>query len=90
MTKQEIEAFLLEIGGVCARHNMGCFVGLWFSGKGHEEIGISSNHDIADTQMKQLSEYLTEFLNDFQNSIYRGEDLGTYRSSTTGQDGEHN
>jgi hypothetical protein len=90
MTKQEIAAFLQEIGGVCARHKIGCLVGLWFSGAGHEEMGISANHDIADSEMKRLSEFLTQFLSDFQDSVYKGKSLDRHRGSTTGQDGEHN
>lgn len=90
MTKQQIEAFLRDIGGVCARHHIGCFVGLWFSGKGHDEMGISANHDITDTQMRQLSEFLTGFLSYFQDSIHKGKTLGTTRDTTTGQDGESN
>jgi hypothetical protein len=90
MTQQEIAAFLQEIGGVCARHKMGCFVGLWFAGKGHDEMGISANHDITDSQMKRLSEFLTQFLTDFQDSIYKGKELHRHRGTTTGQDGENN
>lgn len=90
MTKKEIEAFLQEIGSVCARHRIGCFVGLWFGSKGHNEMGISANHDVTDTEMRLLSECLKEFLTHHLGSVPTAKKLGSYRGTTTGQDGEHN
>jgi hypothetical protein len=90
MTNQQIESFLMEIGGVCARHRIGCFVGLWFGGPGSDAMGISANHDITDIEMKLLSQHLTQFLTDYQHSIFKGKQLGTIRGTTTGAEGEQN
>jgi hypothetical protein len=56
MTTEEITQFYREIGGVCKKYNMSALVGVWFSGRGHDELGKMMFWDLSDTRMKAIVE----------------------------------
>lgn len=87
MTSEEIAAFYREIGAVCEKHNMGCLVGIWFSGAGNEEHGIIKCVDLLDTDMVMLGNVLAFKMDDWKQSVYAAPKTGqSIREVISGSD----
>jgi len=76
MTDDQIRTFYRDIAEVCAKHKMGCMVGMWYSGKGHEEHGIIECSDITDTQMRQFAVLLHGVMDAWKEGIKPTPKLG--------------
>ena len=57
MTKEQVAAFLHEVGEICRKHGMEGFVGMWFD-KHSDDMGRFNFWDCADTSMKQVGEFV--------------------------------